>query len=252
MRRGITITEVLVALFMAATLSGLSFLAFSGVRASGRSVRCLNNLRQMALGATSYALEYDYFPAAIRYERRDGALRRVAWDWITTMSGDVVGPGSIWSDLADPGAILQCPEYDGPSNFNGDPYTGYNYNTTWLGGEAPFPATGWSGFRHGVAYSACTRAAQCAMFGDGGWRSGANKFMRAPGNTEGLPWSVIYGGGQAFRHRGATNIAFIDGHVDRSADPRRGEHATDDLLTRMMDFPRNGFLSDDDSAYRPR
>jgi len=232
--------------------------ALSGARASGRSAQCLSNLRQLALGATSYALEFDYFPASIRYERHDGVFRRIAWDWVTTMTGDVIEPGAIWGPAGTGGGVggggetHQCPEYDGPSNFAGDPFTGYNYNTSYLGGEAPFPATGWDRYRFGVPYSACNRSSTCAMFGDGGWAAGANKFMRAPGNTERLPWSVIYGGGQAFRHRGATNVAFIDGHVGRHADPRKGDRATPDLLSRFMDFPRNGFLSDDDSAYRPR
>lgn len=245
-------TEVLVVLFVTAVLTGLSFAALLNVRTTGRSAACLNRLRQMTLGATQYALEFDHFPAAIRYERRDGALRRVAWDWVTTLDGDAVEPGAIWRYMGDPGKIQQCPEYDGPSNFNGDPHTGYNYNTTYLGGEAPFPSTGWENYRFGISYGACTRTSSCALFGDGGWRGGANKFMRAPENTENLPWSVIYAGGQAFRHRGSTNLAYIDGHVGHVAVARSGVKATETLLTRIMGFPRNGFLSDDDRAYKPR
>jgi prepilin-type processing-associated H-X9-DG protein len=245
--------EVVFTVAAIAALSGLTLLALSGVRASGRSARCLNNLRQMALGANSYALAHDYFPAAIRYERRDGVFRRVAWDWVTSAAGDVIEPGAIWRHAGlGAGEIHQCPEYEGPSNFSGDPFTGYNYNTSYLGGEAPFPATGWDRFRFGVPYSACNRSSTCAMFGDGGWAAGANKFMRAPENSERMPWSIIYGGGQAFRHHGGTNIAFIDGHVGRHADAREGVRATPELLRRFMAFPSNGFLSDDDRAYRPR
>jgi hypothetical protein len=34
--------------------------------------------------------------------------------------------------------------------------------------------------------------------------------------------------------------------------PRRGVHTTDALAGAVMDFPSNGFLSDDDSAYEGR
>lgn len=252
MRRGFTITELLVVIFIMTMLTGLSVLALSGMRNTGRSTRCLGNLRQMALAATAYALEFDHFPASIRYERHDDVFRNVSWDWVTTFDGAVISPGSIWDYSGNPDEIHQCPEYDGPDNAPGDPFTGYNYNTTYLGGEASFPLLGWNQYRLGIPYSQCTRTSTCAMFGDGGWIGGANKFMRAPENSEGQSWSVVYGGGQSFRHRGSTNVAYLDGHVARVSAPKPGVQATDDLLFRIMGFPKNGFLSDDDSAYRPR
>jgi hypothetical protein len=40
--------------------------------------------------------------------------------------------------------------------------------------------------------------------------------------------------------------------VDTAGDPFQGEHATPALLKSLLDWPRNGFLSNDDSAYDPR
>jgi prepilin-type processing-associated H-X9-DG protein len=251
-RRAFSLIELLVVLATIALLLGLMLPALSGVRSSSRTALCISNLRQMAIAAQHYALEYRFFPPAIRYEN-DGMVTQIAWDWITTMDGQLISPGPLWSFTDDPGKVQQCPGYHGGSNFKGDPYTGYNYNTTYVGGEGRFMMWGWQGFRPGVRYSACRRTGQVAMFGDGGWAGGANKFMRAPMKSapgEDLP--DVYAGGQAFRHQMASNVAYIDGHVGPARRPFRGALATESLLIEEMDYPRNGFLSDDDRAYDPR
>ena len=56
---------------------------------------------------------------------------------------------------------------------------------------------------------------------------------------------------QGFRHGGATNAAYLDGHVAPSDRPHRGPHASEALL-ELMGFPEGGFLSEDDAAYDPR
>jgi prepilin-type processing-associated H-X9-DG protein len=235
-----------------ALLMGLLLPALSRVRAAGRSLTCQSNLRQMGFASQQYANVFDAWPAAIRYEHVDGVLQVVAWDWVSTFDGRLVAPGPLWAFSGAPGDVPQCPDYHGTTNFEGDPYTGYNYNTSYLGAEAPFPSTGWEHVRAGVRPHACRRGAACAMFGDGGRGGGTNKFMRAPSNHEGALPEVIYSGGQAFRHPGGTNVAFVDGHVGPVTDPRAGPTSTATLLDDVMDYPSNGFLSEDDAAYDPR
>jgi prepilin-type processing-associated H-X9-DG protein len=231
-----------------AVLASLLVPALSGAVSAGRSARCLSNLREMTLAARAYALEYSYFPPAIRYEP-GGVI--VAWDWVTTAGGEVLSPGALWDFTDDPGAVHQCPVYSGSTSF-ADPYTGYNYNTTHVGGESEFPSMGWDGFRPGVRYGMCIRPAQTAVFGDGAVAGGeANKFMRAPMNTVEEDLAKVYSGAQAFRHGHATNVGYLDGHVTPWRAPFRGALATEPLLAEMG-YPENGFLSDDDSAYDPR
>jgi prepilin-type processing-associated H-X9-DG protein len=249
--RGLTIVEIVAVLAIIALMLGILAPALASSRARARSLRCQSNLKQMAAAAYNYAALYDAFPAAIRYETVGGVIRTIAWDWITS-SGQPPMPGPLWTFTTNPDDVQQCPDFNGASTFAGDPYTGYNYNTSFIGAEAAFPSLGWSNIRKGVPPAACSRACDCAMFGDGGWRGGANKFMRSPLNAEHLPIATIYSGGQAFRHRHATNIAFVDGHVRANSDPRKGQHQTEALLTQYMNFPRNGFLSDDDRMYNPR
>ena len=248
--RAITLLELLIVVAMTALLLGLLLPALSGLRKTGRRVECAAHLRQMSFAAGRYASDYDAWPAAIRFEPGDGGLRRVAWDWVTTMDGALVGPGPLWLYTDHPDRVQQCPEYHGSSNYSGDPATGYNYNTSYLGGEARFPRS-WDGMRSGLAPAVCRRSSLCAMFGDGGGAAGANKFMRSPLDPNAdLP--IVYSGGQAFRHGDGTNVGYIDGHVARVDDPRPGERATERLLTQFLDFPDNGFLTDDDRAYDPR
>lgn len=247
-----TMVELLVVIAIISVLVGLLAPSLSGVGAGSRSLRCQANLRQMTAAANNYAAMYDAYPAAIRYESVNGVFQKVAWDWVTTFTNKVVSPGALWTFTDNPGEAMQCPDFDGSATFGGDPYTGYNYNTSYIGGEAPFPQTGWAMVRKGVPPHACSRGAQCAMFGEGGWKNGANKFMRAPLNSEGASLGVIYGGGQAFRHRGCTNVGYVDGHVGPANRGHSGPLATPALLTDVMAYPANGFLSEDDSAYNPR
>ena len=68
----------------------------------------------------------------------------------------------------------------------------------------------------------------------------------------GTSLGTLYGGGQAFRHRGSTNVEYLDGHTGISESAAAGPLATQNLLDQVMGYPANGFLSEDDRAYDPR
>lgn len=89
------------------------------------------------------------------------------------------------------------------------------------------------------------RAARMALIGDGGWKNGANKFMRAPLDPN---ESSAHAGTQAYRHRGETNVVYADGHGD-AVRARFRKPAARSLNERLMAWPHNGFLSEDDQAY---
>lgn len=258
-RRGLTLVEVTVAIGVTSLLVALSV---GGLRAAGdraRSERCRGNLRQIALATHAYAASNcGHLPPAILYFQRAGALRTVAWDF--EQQSGTVKPGSIWKFTDQPQEVQQCPACLSASTFGADPFTGYHYNTTYLGAEGMLPAAGedgavldgWRRLRAGVGPGQWRRTDSVAVFADGGWRGGANKFMRAPsGRVEG-DLGLVYAGGSAFRHDGGCNVAWLDGHVQGASDPFEGERATPSLLRSVMDWPRNGFLSADDTAYDPR
>ena len=123
-RLGMTLLEMIVVVATIAVLLGLLMPSLAGIVAAGRSTQCSANLRQLAIAAQSYSAVYDVFPVALRYEYRDEQFVQVAWDWVTTMDGQLIDTGPLWCFTVNPGKVQQCPKYDGSTNFAGDPCTG--------------------------------------------------------------------------------------------------------------------------------
>lgn len=257
--RGLTIIELTVASAVVVVLLSLAVPGLASVRASGRATRCSSNLRQMGMAALLYSTHYrDGMPAAILYPMTPAGMVTAAWDTEVRPDG-TVRPGQIWRYTDSPGEVLQCPDYEGPPSGS-DPFTGYNYNTTYIGAEGRFPEmdangqwkSGWNNARLGLSPAQHHRPTDCALFGDAGWKGGANKFMRAPSADVEQDLGIVYAGGQAFRHRQCAHVVFLDGHVRPCDRCCEGSHATAPLLDQVMGAPANGFLSDDDSLYDPR
>jgi len=258
--RAVTLVEMLVVIGVLAVLLAIVVPATSSVRASSRSAVCQSNLRQLGIAASMYATQNrDAYPAAILYRMNGAGLVTSAWDFEHRPGGEV-RPSVLWDFVKGPNEVQQCPDFLGNSTFGDDPSTGYNYNTSYIGAEGRFPEQdssgawidGWRLARRGVESAQFRKTSTTALFGEGGWRGGANKFMRAPSaNVEGdLP--TVYGGGQAFRHSGCTHVCYLDGHVGGACDCNDGVHSPPALLESVMGFPRNGFLSDNDFPYDPR
>ncbi len=91
--RAFTLTELIVVIATLALLLGVLLPALARTRVAGRTTLCTSNLRQMGLAAQRYALDYQFFPPALRYEN-EGVPATIAWDWVT--SGDqVLSPGPL-------------------------------------------------------------------------------------------------------------------------------------------------------------
>ena len=90
------------------------------------------------------------------------------------------------------------------------------------------------------------KPSECAIFGDGQWADGANKFMRSPlpGKLDAF-FSGRSAGTQGYRHLGKTNVAFCDGSV-RSI---RGCFTETHPVEKENIASGTGFLSPDNSAY---
>ncbi|MCH2161517.1 MAG: type II secretion system GspH family protein [Phycisphaerales bacterium] len=257
-RRGLTLVEIVVVTSILGVLLALAASGVSQVMATGRGTTCRANLRQLHLAAETYRGIESSYPAAVLYYADGGSLRTAAWDF-DHRGGGHIEPGPIWSYLGDP-RVFQCPDFRGGSTFGDDPSTGYNYNTSYVGAEGRFPTIdehgklleGWRHCRQGIPAAAHRRSSSTALFGDGGWKMGANKFMRAPSNAVEADLGLVCAGGQAYRHLNCTNIVCLDGHCECLESSFEGPHATDEILRDVMDYPKNGFLSEDDTRYDPR
>jgi prepilin-type processing-associated H-X9-DG protein len=88
-------------------------------------------------------------------------------------------------------------------------------------------------------------SAKTALFGDGQYSGGADKFMRAPFPNPGdANFTGRYSGTQGFRHDRRSNVTFADGHVESLSA----------CYTNNSDGAANvtdgtGFLSVDNSMY---
>jgi len=248
-----TLVELLVVVAVIALLLSILLPGLGRARAHARSVACLSNLRQMAIAAHNYANDQnDYYPIAFLNMdvSTPGKVVHRYWDFFVTKDWSSnaysVQPGFLWQGKTIM-SIQQCPSFDGSANSPGDPYTGYNYNTSYIGGQIGFvPELGSTDFIPPARIADVRRPDQCALFGDGQYASGANKFMRSP--WPGLRDPGFFGraaGTQGYRHLDKTNAAWCDGHADSRKDLfKETDPAEKDNVAKGT-----GFLSPDNRLY---
>jgi prepilin-type processing-associated H-X9-DG protein/prepilin-type N-terminal cleavage/methylation domain-containing protein len=229
-KRAFTLVELLVVIGILALLIAILLPALTVANEQAKSVQCLSNLRQLGLAAQMYVMRSGgSYPIA-----QDGTA-----EWDFKIENGQVLPGILWWGSASL-KIQQCPSCEIKSPTVTDPFTGYNYNTSYIGhGTGEFHVAP-------AKASRVKRSSEVAIFGDGGYFGGTNKYMRAPltdnpvtdGDTIGLATRAA--GTQAFRHRGRTNVLFCDGHADSLKDR---------FVTSPLVAAGTGFLSSDNHRY---
>jgi len=252
---GLSLVEVLVVVSTSALLLGMLLPSLDAARQQAKRTVCLSNLRQMAAAAHAYGAANDQrYPLAHHTQRVDGVRRYLAWDfntwkdWNAPEPVEHVEPGLLWMGRTVD-KIQQCPAFKGPANWFEDPHTGYNYNTSYIGRNETLQPV------EAAQITEVRWPAQTALFGDGQYTGGANKFMRAPFSN---PRDASFGdafrhaGTQGFRHLHATNVAFCDGHAFSVREPHvNTDPAGRDILeqhNRTHD-DQIGFLSGDNGLY---
>jgi prepilin-type processing-associated H-X9-DG protein len=243
---------LLIVIGIIALLAGLILPAISRARESGRAVKCLSNLRQLAQAAMSYAQANDgSFPISSY-----GFASGVTWDF--DVRSTPPRGGTLWGGALAP-AVEQCPSYDPRSRFDRDQYLGYNYNTSYVGGGVGESTPLGRPHESPMRISAVHRAPQVALFGDGEYYGGANKFMRAPLTVinsdigDGVDPGTRAAGTQGYRHLHRTNVVYCDGHGEAVAEryTATGTVTAKGVISYSSTLAGNGtgFLSADNSAY---
>lgn len=250
---GFTLIELLVVISIIALLIGLLLPALGAGLETARTAVCLSQQRQMAIAVSVYVGDYEgQFPIATEQVMNGSVSESRAWDFTTVKDWTAGGkttirPGIIWQDLETPADIHQCPSFDGPANWGQDPATGYNYNTDYLGTFAwQWDSVTGSMQRVEPAFMVDVGSPnETAMFGDGQYSAGANKFMRGPEIGRDPGFTGRYAGTQGFRHAGRTNIAWVDGHA--SSQSSRFTNTNSDDRGRIAEG--TGFISEDNQLY---
>lgn len=233
--KGFTLIEILVVVAIIAILAAILFPVFARARESARKSSCLSNLKQIGLGWMMYTQDYDETaPLAVYYV----GAKEIGWDFaLDYSSGDWDHP-DISAGMLEPyiknGQINNCPSFNGPGW--GRPYTGYAYNTQYIGGEGPYG--GGPLLHHSASLAEIEEPANTIIFADAGYQfspddavSGTN-YLRGPGAGNQAATA-------AFRHNGTANVAYADGHVKSSTRN----------FPVSPGYTQVGYLSADDSAY---
>lgn len=241
-QHGFTLIELLVVISIIALLIGILLPALGNARNATQTAVCLSNARQMHIAATAYNTNHrEFFPPASIEESlvTPHGTFPTRIDWDVYRRNGVTHPGLLWERRGN-AEVQQCPAFD-TSSFSSRIYTGYNYNTSYVG--------------KGVGETTETPAREtqikspsmCVLFGDGERDDGfTNKFMRAPLSDlanygDNIPSGQRASGTQGLRHQGATNALFADGH---------GETIGELFDVGNAQVAENtGFFSSDNSLY---
>jgi len=229
-----TLVELLVVIGILSILFAMLLPALQVAKEQGRSIFCVNNIRQMSQAAIVYTVTYDgYFPIAC-----GTVASGLAWDVkvVGIAPNQTFEPGLLWESVnisSNSNAIHQCPSFHGADMWGGESYTGYNYNTTYIGCYDP------NNNINTAKNSIIKNPSETAIFGDAAYEGGinANKFMRSPLDD----FTLRSAGTQHFRHLGAANTSFVDGHATNLYKCFRNSNANVYGLC--------GWISEDDSLY---
>ena len=244
--------ELLVVIAIFAMLIAVLMPALARARQQGKAVVCLSNLRQMVIAAENYSANNNgcYPPAYINDpDPSDMLAIYECWDFASIKDWNTMDeyskPGLLWQGEGVD-KLQQCPSYTGPSNSL-EVYSGYNYNVSYIG----------HGSMEAIVLPAKTadvnNASTTALFGDGQYYDGANKYMRSPFTHPGDDFPFRAPGTQGFRHSGRTNVAWCDGHASSQKELYTETISSQQelILQYNLENPNNkvGFLSPDNSAY---
>lgn len=225
MKKAFSLIELLVVIAIISILAAILFPVLARAKEAAKAASCLSNLRQLVDAWFLYAADADDM-AAPSYYYTDRGRYEHAWDFIADGQNPQNTEPGLVASYARTGRLNQCPTFVGEAW--GRPYTGFAYNTTYVGGDV----------YAGTKPQNLTRLADpsgTAIFADAGYGHPvrAHNFLRAPSDP------LFVAGKVHFRHSAGANVAWADGHASRART----------IHLPLQSEPGVGALSDHDEAY---
>ncbi|MDD5458789.1 MAG: type II secretion system protein [Phycisphaerae bacterium] len=224
---GFTLIELLVVIFVVGLLIGILMPALNLAKKQGKAIDCKNNLRQLALAATSYVHDHDGYYLFGAEDIYSGNLHR--WYGVRDDKGQPfnTSKGTLSSYLNN--VRLQCPskinykQLSPGDNDYEDGNGGYGYNLIYIGSQIWKNGYGQEGCESTAKVSEVERPQETLLFAD----TAMAKEIDGDFCLSKYPFAeprffVIYGQPDPtwspypslhFRHKGYTNIVWADCHT---------------------------------------
>lgn len=177
-----------------------------------REMVCLNHLRQQNVALSAYTEEHDGFmPVAVTGSTGNPPWAHMYWSY--ELSGFTDNPCDQYSDFSALGTIFECPSNDFEGKGLTAIYGGYSHNYSFMGyyEGSTIP-------RQNII--SADKPSESFIFGDSVQYS-TDRSLKDPAYTSSRGRLTVFyrptgWNGRIFeyrRHRGGTNLAWLDGHV---------------------------------------
>ena len=219
-KKAFTLVELLVVMAVIALLLGILIPALGAARSQGKAIVCKNNLQQLVLANSGYAIENDgcYVLAAPDiWTTNNQRWHGVRADWDSPFDWHKSPLVSYFSG----GGVKECPQMVNfrkgePSDFDyEDGCGGYGYNMTYIGSRI-WERNAAENCKRPTKNTEIAVSGQTVMFADCAMarKDGGSvyfieySFAEPPFNGLDYAWPSIH-----FRHRGKANVGWADGHI---------------------------------------